>query len=84
VHYVDGGPTDLSNVALLCGRHHTVVHRDRLIATVTGATNGVSTGMNLDTTQGTTGVAGGQVTWDQTPGSYDRALARGPTTRPAA
>jgi hypothetical protein len=25
-HWADGGPTDLANAALLCGRHHTVVH----------------------------------------------------------
>jgi hypothetical protein len=34
-HWADGGPTDLSNAALLCGRHHTVVHRDRLTAAFT-------------------------------------------------
>ncbi len=34
-HWADGGPTDLSNGALLCGRHHTIVHRDRLTATLT-------------------------------------------------
>jgi len=33
-HWADGGPTDRSNAALLCGRHHTIVHRDRLTATV--------------------------------------------------
>lgn len=26
-HWVDGGPTDLTNAALLCGRHHTIVHK---------------------------------------------------------
>jgi hypothetical protein len=26
-HWADGGPTDLGNAALLCGRHHTIVHR---------------------------------------------------------
>ena len=26
-HWADGGSTDLGNAALLCGRHHTVVHR---------------------------------------------------------
>ena len=36
-HWVDGGPTDLTNAALLCGRHHTIVHRDRLTATLTPA-----------------------------------------------
>jgi len=30
-----GGPTDLSNAALLCGRHHTLVHQRDLTATVT-------------------------------------------------
>lgn len=30
VHWTDGGPTDLKNGALLCGRHHTIAHRDRL------------------------------------------------------
>ncbi len=33
-HWVDGGPTDLNNAALLCGRHHTVVHRDQLAAAI--------------------------------------------------
>lgn len=35
VHWADGGATDLDNGGLLCGRHHTVVHRDRLAGTVT-------------------------------------------------
>ena len=35
-HWIDGGTTDLDNAALLCGRHHTVVHRDRLTASVRG------------------------------------------------
>ena len=29
VHWADGGPSDLSNAALLCERHHTVVHTRR-------------------------------------------------------
>jgi Domain of unknown function (DUF222) len=36
-HWVDGGPTDVGNAALLCGRHHTIVHRDRLTADITQA-----------------------------------------------
>ncbi len=36
-HWVDGGLTDLGNAALLCGRHHTIVHGDRLAAEVTPA-----------------------------------------------
>lgn len=35
-HWIDGGATDLDNAALLCGRHHTVVHVRSLTATVTG------------------------------------------------
>jgi hypothetical protein len=34
-HWSRGGPTDLSNAALLCGRHHTLVHERDLTATVT-------------------------------------------------
>ena len=29
-HWADGGPTNLENAALLCGRHHTIVHQQRL------------------------------------------------------
>jgi hypothetical protein len=29
-HWADGGPTDIDWAALLCGRHHTVVHNRRL------------------------------------------------------
>lgn len=35
--WLDGGRTDLSNGALLCGRHHTLVHRLRLAGRVTAA-----------------------------------------------
>jgi len=28
VHWADGGPTDLDNLILLCGRHHRAVHED--------------------------------------------------------
>lgn len=34
-HWADGGPTNLDNAALLCSRHHTIVHRDHLTATTT-------------------------------------------------
>ena len=34
-HWIDGGDTKLTNGTLLCGRHHTIVHRDRLTALVT-------------------------------------------------
>ncbi|MGI8414710.1 MAG: DUF222 domain-containing protein, partial [Nakamurella sp.] len=36
IHWIDWGPTDLDNAALLCGRHHTVVHRDQLAGTLVG------------------------------------------------
>lgn len=29
VHWADGGPSDMSNAALLCERHHTIVHNRR-------------------------------------------------------
>ncbi|WP_374929901.1 DUF222 domain-containing protein [Kytococcus sedentarius] len=35
-HWADGGPTDVENLALLCGRHHRVVHRDGLSARLIG------------------------------------------------
>ncbi len=35
VHWIDGGPTDLKNGALLCPHHHSIVHRDRLAGIVT-------------------------------------------------
>jgi hypothetical protein len=34
-HWVDGGPTALLNLALLCAHHHTWVHQHDLTATVT-------------------------------------------------
>jgi hypothetical protein len=36
-HWIDGGLTDLANAALLCARHHTIVHRDQLAGRVTHA-----------------------------------------------
>jgi Domain of unknown function (DUF222) len=36
-HWCDGGPTDLSNLALLCPRHHTIVHQKGHTATVTAS-----------------------------------------------
>ena len=35
VHWVDGGPTALTNGALLCGRHHTIAHQRGWTATAT-------------------------------------------------
>ncbi|MFI5073670.1 MAG: DUF222 domain-containing protein [Actinomycetales bacterium] len=72
-HWLDGGPTDLTNGTLLCQRHHTIVHRDRLHATLT-------TDHGHDPSTRGTGV---RVVWARTPSSYDRALARGQTPGPA-
>jgi hypothetical protein len=72
-HWVDGGPTNLANGTLLCQRHHTIVHRDRLTATLTATHTGSGHG----------GDNRMRVVWDRTPGSYDLALARGPSSGPA-
>ncbi|WP_207025397.1 HNH endonuclease signature motif containing protein, partial [Phycicoccus sp. DTK01] len=58
LHWADGGPTDVANTALLCPRHHTHVHLRRLWAIVRAHPDD----------------HGHHVTWDLTPGSYDRAL----------
>src|SRR4051794_21611878 len=34
LHWCDGGPTDLANMALLCPRHHTIVHQKGYTATI--------------------------------------------------
>jgi hypothetical protein len=54
-HWADGGTSTLTNLALLCGRHHSIVHRDHLIGRVTTSTvtDGAGTG---------SGVTGGTVT----------------------
>lgn len=36
VHWADGGPTDLDNLALLCGAHHRALHADGWTITRTG------------------------------------------------
>ncbi len=36
-HWADGGATTAENTALLCARHHTIVHRDGLTATIDAA-----------------------------------------------
>ncbi len=69
IHWADDGPTDLGNAALLCQRHHTIVHRDRLHASVDPP-------ISDPTTPSAKGESGhGRVHWDTCPGSYDRALA---------
>ncbi len=58
VHWLDGGATDLDNAALLCQRHHTVVHDRRYVAQV----------------RATPDELGRFVVWDRTVGSYDQYL----------
>ena len=55
-HWADGGPSDVDNAALLCQRHHTVVHQRRLWAKV----------------RSTPDELGRYVVWDLHDGSYDR------------
>ncbi len=59
-HWLHGGRTDLSNAAMLCGRHHTVVHRRRLLGRIEPDTGHV----RWDLAPGS---------YDRAPGSYDRA-----------
>ena len=58
MHWVDGGLSDIDNAALLCQRHHTLVHQRRHVAHVLPAPD----------------EHGRYVVWDLTPGSYDRHL----------
>ncbi|WP_050347781.1 HNH endonuclease signature motif containing protein [Arsenicicoccus sp. oral taxon 190] len=34
VHWADGGPTDVTNLALLCGRHHRFIHQHSITGRV--------------------------------------------------
>ena len=67
-HWADGGPTDTTNAALLCQRHHTTVHRRRLTATI----------------HTTPDDQGRHVIWDLTDGSYDHTLTHDARALPAA
>lgn len=60
MHWADGGLSDIDNAALLCQRHHTLVHRRRLMASVLDKPDEL----------------GRSVVWDLTEGSYDRHLER--------
>lgn len=83
LHWVDGGRTDLDNAALLCGRHHTVVHSRRLhgrLVRVGGPEGDPERGEHpACTTPSARGTPPGgppRVVWDLVPGSYDRAVDR--------
>ncbi len=67
-HWADGGPTDTTNAALLCQRHHTTVHRRRLTATI----------------HTTPDDHGRHVIWDLTDGSYDHTPTHDARALPAA
>lgn len=58
IHWLDGGRTDLANAALLCERHHGLVHARRLVAAVGEVPDG----------------DGRFVVWRLRPGSYDAVL----------
>lgn len=47
VHWADGGPTDLTNAALLCRAHHTVVHRHRYAGGLTATPHGPTVAWDL-------------------------------------
>jgi hypothetical protein len=40
VHWADGGPSDLTNAALLCEHHHTTVHTRHLAGAVVQDSDG--------------------------------------------
>lgn len=50
IHWVDHGTTDLDNAALLCERHHTIVHSRRLAGHVLHEADG--TRVEWDLTRG--------------------------------
>lgn len=58
VHWADGGQSDLANGALLCQRHHSLVHSRDLVAVVNRAPDD----------------AGRYVVWDLRPGGYATVL----------
>jgi hypothetical protein len=47
IHWADGGPTDTDHGALLCQRHHTVVHANRYAGEVVTGPNGPSVKWDL-------------------------------------
>lgn len=77
VHWADFGPTDLGNAALLCQRHHTIVHTRRLAGQVVQDPTSMRAGSGAGTGAST------QVEWDLSRGSYDQLLARRAAQEPA-
>lgn len=78
-HWIDGGPTDLANAALLCSYHHHIVHTRRLAGHLTTKPppgrekDCVATENGVDTDDGGAHPTRARVEWDLTPGSYDHA-----------
>ena len=72
IHWADGGPTDLTNAALLCRLHHTIVHARRYAGQVATGPPGTPDQDRL------------RVVWDLTLGSYDQHLARHRANRAGA
>src|SRR6478609_85956 len=83
IHWIDGGPTDLDNAALLCGRHHTIAHRDRLAGRLTD--HGVDWDLRPGSYQPPDPPPGGRSTPtapDKPPGPY-RPTGRAGATHPS-
>ena len=38
IHWIDGGPTSLNNLALFCGSHHHAIHKGHYTVTITNGT----------------------------------------------
>lgn len=83
IHWIDGGPTDLDNAALLCTFHHHVVHSRRLAGQVNCEPPHQPSVKHRPAHQPSAQhppperAASGRarVRWDLSPGSYDRHLA---------
>ena len=80
VHWADFGPSELSNAALLCERHHTIVHQRRLAGRVVREDAGHHRGGGEPRGDGT-GLE--RVEWDLALGSYDQLLAHRAAKEPA-
>jgi len=72
-HWADGGTTSLSNAALLCARHHTIVHRDQLAGYVMHHDPAAESAAHKEATAAEPvrrSRPAACVSWDLRPGSY--------------
>jgi hypothetical protein len=72
-HWVDGGATGLLNAALLCSRHHTIVHRDQLAGHVIHNDCAATSAEHKKDTAAKPALVprpAASVSWDLRPGSY--------------